>query len=127
MICFPCLSLLDLVWPLLGLTSPYWALLVRLRCSRLTEVGVESKVCHDDGGGEAADGAGHNSEGELVVQVAEHHRLTWIQRLSTKFREVFTLFGPQLVQYNIVVKCCQLSVLKYVEKKVKCPMATLYF
>ena len=65
---------------------------MRVRCSRLTEVGVESKVCHDDGGGEAADGAGDNSEGELVVQVAEHHRLTLIKCLSTRFREVFTLF-----------------------------------
>ena len=32
-------------------------------------------VCGDDGEGEEADHAAHQTEGQLVVQVAEQHRL----------------------------------------------------
>ena len=32
-------------------------------------------VCGDDGEGEEADHAAHQAEGQLVVQVAEQHRL----------------------------------------------------
>ena len=36
---------------------------------------VVEVVCGDDGEGEEADHAAHQAEGQLVVQVAEQHRL----------------------------------------------------